>query len=498
MKTRYAVATCFALVTWLVLPTLADDLITGVPDWNQPGNYSVAGYPAWCAPTSGANIMGYWEDRLGLTGLADRQISPNTPAYPNNGNTWMQGLWHDGTIEMGWYMDTGSWRANNGPFPPNNGGTLIGTNIGPGAVAYAQATWTDPGGLNKVAFANASTTKDTTANQAMWNKYMGEINSGKPVLCTFSTWADTQQGTTTVNGQTVHLYSVGNGGYHTVAGVGYIDPTPAQFNGDERIIAQDNWPTTPQYVAVQTTSWHQNDYVNISNHSGPVAYYPLNGDYQDATGSYHASGAYGTGFTTDRDGNPNSACLFDAFGERIKVPHEVLDGKGDFTLFAWIKVTDVSVVATILSGANASEDNEALFGYHPGNNLGLIAGTNNISPIGVSNIMVPANEWVSIAWVRHSDSGTSEIYLNGVNPESVNTGAGAIDIDLDGLWLGLDQDAVGGGWEEEDQFYGMMDDVYFYGRALSADEVYALHIPEPATLSLLALGGLAILHRRRK
>ena len=69
--------------------------------------------------------------------------------------------------------------------------------------------------------------------------------------------------THTVNGQTVHEYIfLDDGEEHTVCAVGYLDPTPQQFIGDEWFIAQDNWGTTPRYVAVPfQTLWMQNDYV---------------------------------------------------------------------------------------------------------------------------------------------------------------------------------------------------------------------------------------------
>ena len=46
-------------------------------------------------------------------------------------------------------------------------------------------------------------------------------------------------------------------------------------------------------------------------------------------------------------------------------------------------------------------------------------------------------------------------------------------------------------------FNGLIDDVAVYNRALSAQEIYQIYsIPEPATLLLLGLGGLALRKRR--
>lgn len=113
-----------------------------MPDWNQPDNYApipnptppppmllnVGDYPNWCAPTAAADLMGYY------------QVFANSAHFPGTPMTWRQGLWHDGTVELGWHMDTGGWSTAGGPFPPMVGNTML-VNIGPGAVNYAKAAW---------------------------------------------------------------------------------------------------------------------------------------------------------------------------------------------------------------------------------------------------------------------------------------------------------------------------------------------------------------------
>jgi hypothetical protein len=242
-------------------------LILGVPDSSQPADYGVAGYGNWCAPEAAADLLGYWEDVRGCVGLTDRQVSPASPAYPATAGTWQQGLWHDGSVELGWFMDTGFWQTLSLPFPPNAGSTLV-TIIGPGTVNYARSGWTDAGtGIAKVGYGSASTTKDTVLNQAMWTKYVSEINAGNPVLVSFDAWVQVPGGlaaTVPVNGQSVDEYNLWTSGpSHCVCAVGYIDPTPTVLNGDEWMIVQDNNASTSRYVAVPlgsaaSTHWLQN------------------------------------------------------------------------------------------------------------------------------------------------------------------------------------------------------------------------------------------------
>jgi len=290
------------VVCALAVSTAAgNSLILNVPDWNQPASYNPPGggtYPNWCVPTSAGNVMGYWEDVKGKTGLADQSAYPANPVppvnppfnYPANAGTWKQGLFIDGAAELGWFLDTDGWRTAAGPFPPTSpplgiGGTALGA-INPQVTAYAQSAWADPGGLNKAAY-QASITTDTWGNVTlanMWNTYQAEIDAGRPVLCSFGLLVIPDPNGQTgqqwaVNGQNVFEYAWNPSGMpHTVVGVGYIDLNPAGVNiNDDWFITQDTWGTTTRYVAVPVldpqngagnppfgpTDWRQNDYVTI-------------------------------------------------------------------------------------------------------------------------------------------------------------------------------------------------------------------------------------------
>jgi len=254
-------------------------LILNVPDWDQPNDYAPTGglvvgdAPQWCSPVAGANLIGYWEDQKNCPGLADGlawSAIPNSPVFPNPANAgWNQGCWHDCTIEMGFYMDTGTWatagKNGNGVWPAGQGVTAL-NNIGPGVIALAIAAGYAPPAPTKDVWAPAW----VQANyQAMWNNYTAEIDAGRPVLCSFDIWITPPiVGSPTVNGQTVDKYNFNVGtAPHTVTGVGYLDANTAAL-GDEWFIAQDNWPSTGQYVAVPlnwnaNTQWRQNDYITI-------------------------------------------------------------------------------------------------------------------------------------------------------------------------------------------------------------------------------------------
>ena len=267
-----------------------------MPDWQQPnaplpfGN--LPGYPNWCSPTAVANAFGWWEDAKGAVGLTDRKLFPATNTAPPAGSPlwayqWNERLWQDGTVELGWYMDTGQWASGATGFP-NVLGTLSPA-IGPGGVTYAQTAWNDMDGItpvNKLAFPNASFTTysyvgpaNQTATQ-IWNNYKNKIDQGLTVVVSWDKWVLSQTGqlvpaNVADPGENIWTYqwdqqsTIG----HTTTGIGYIDPNAALM-GDEWIIVHDDWSTTATKVAMPLfvfyagennygTEWRQNDHFFI-------------------------------------------------------------------------------------------------------------------------------------------------------------------------------------------------------------------------------------------
>ena len=277
-------------------------VLPNVPDWNQPyDTYVPPGpdptpantdpYDNYCTPTAAANLFGWWEDVNGFTGLTDRTAFtaiPNTAAYTGNANppTWQQGLWHDATIELGWYLDTNDVDPFKYGVPDGHTGTWL-VDIAPGLAGFGNAGWFDPvSGLEKKSWQTTawSINPANLGGSTPWLDYIADIDAGVPTLIDFDMWAP-------INGIYDPNYPEVDMFYqwgipdepmgHTVTGVGYldIDGNPATAI-DNWWIVHDNWSSTLATIAIPywdpnsgnpAYMWQQNDHVNVVPEPGLAA-----------------------------------------------------------------------------------------------------------------------------------------------------------------------------------------------------------------------------------
>ena len=116
----------------------------------------------------------------------------------------------------------------------------------------------------------------------------------------------------------------------------------------------------------------------------------------------------------------------------------------------------------------------------------LVSGFHNSTWIDQTGVPLASDTWVHLAVVRNN--GTLASYINGVD-SGMNTTTAAIPFGV--AHLGI-QPFSG------NLYTGLMDELRIFSFESGDDYVAAFNIPEPATMSLLALGGLAILRRRKK
>ncbi|HHW84926.1 MAG TPA: hypothetical protein GX400_01790 [Chloroflexi bacterium] len=195
--------------------TSAYRLIGGVPDWNQ----FWGSYGCWsgCAPTSGANVMGYW-DNNGYSNLVA-------------GSEW-QGAVNDMRLHM-----------NTVCTADGGGSTNVGS-VSSGVVNYATA--------KGYTFASELWCSDCSV-AASYANYQGEIDASRPVL--------------------VDVIGHAQYGNHSIVGVGYD-------SAGNYLIIHDNWPTTAENVYLQYGSGYSSIFMHPVRPAGTTQdTTPPTGDY---------------------------------------------------------------------------------------------------------------------------------------------------------------------------------------------------------------------------
>ncbi len=214
--------------------------------------------------------------------------------------------------------------------------------------------------------------------------------------------------------------------------------------------------------------------------NGLVAYYPFNGNANDASGNGNNGTVNGATLTTDRFGNINSTYLFKNKTDFIDLTGKNIAGVGNSqrSIFIWVKTNDSTQYMRLISTGTSAAGQAfniilmyngvpVVMGYHPSDylpNTGLHIADNQWHQVGVTY-----------------DGAFIKIYVDGVLQNSSNqfltTGlvpGGIISYNTSGNnnYFGAPNDP---GLSNINRFTGSLDDIAIYNRALSATEIQNLY-----------------------
>jgi len=193
---------------------------------------------------------------------------------------------------------------------------------------------------------------------------------------------------------------------------------------------------------------------------GLAAYYPFNGNADDASGNLNNGTINGAIFTTNRFGMENSAFYFDGSGAHLSLTNsESLHITNGITLAAWIRFE----VGGLENPRVVHKHVYQIYTVGTGDSREIVFACPPVAEIRSNP--VTAEAWVFI--VGTYDRESMRLYVNGtLAAESVATAL--IDSNDLGVEIGRNVQTL------SDGFKGIIDDVRIYNRALSAREV--LHL----------------------
>ncbi len=215
--------------------------------------------------------------------------------------------------------------------------------------------------------------------------------------------------------------------------------------------------------------------------NGLVAYYPFNGNANDSSGNGRNGTITGTTFVPDRFNNPGSAISFASINDNVVVANSLHpQAEVTVTYSCWVRESETLVNDTVhMSIINC--------GFGGIVNARSDLGTVRPLPIGTPSYLaytgegndadthagtIPTNEWHHLVITKH---GTNVVfYKDGSLVGSGNTqpGQNVTSQQLNIGWNGTTD------WNSGEHFYGVLDDVRIYSRALSASEVQQLYVYE--------------------
>jgi len=216
---------------------------------------------------------------------------------------------------------------------------------------------------------------------------------------------------------------------------------------------------------------------------GLTAYYPMNGNANDASGNGHDGIVHGATLTEDRFGNHESAYNFDGESDYIKVADAPsLSGFQAITLSAWFYKEELQdTVAGIvtkwfqLNAAETIREQDTYAMYIRNDDNSIHGYTNNNCCEGAIGSF-PKEQWVSATFIHTKDEGV-KIYVNGQQVGSLNA-TGAIASSTNPVIIGADNYKGQRIWRF---FKGKIDDVRIYNRALTDAEIQSLYNAAPVT-----------------
>jgi len=209
--------------------------------------------------------------------------------------------------------------------------------------------------------------------------------------------------------------------------------------------------------------------------SGLLAYYPFDGNANDASGNGNSGFVYGAVLSNDRFGNVNSAYDFDGHSSYIRVPNNgTMNLTDDFSIGVWIKPRTVSGINDIVTKHTAWINSDGSWAFRLVQTADFVAMPylDRGGPIN-SGSVIPVGVWTHTSFTYSRITGKWVFYINGAE---VASGACSYTISETNLPLLIGCEGYPGSDPAYGFFFdGSIDELRIYNRILTASEVKTLY-----------------------
>ncbi len=237
---------------------------------------------------------------------------------------------------------------------------------------------------------------------------------------------------------------------------------------DTQVTELHNNNGVPEGITLPNTD---NGEVNLTN--GLVAYYLFNGNANDVSGNNY-DGDLGAGAQFSEGSDSGHLDINSQTDSYVAINNEILDKAQDFSVSAIVKINNTNKWHSFLSGANPQRDNEFHLGYSMDERNGwyLIIG-NTLHTFDASNYQLNDMVFHHITVTRSGDK--ANLFIDGEKMgNSITVSDKILEIPSGGLFVGQDQDCVGGCFVGSESFNGSISKLRIYNRSINENEVTKL------------------------
>lgn len=216
--------------------------------------------------------------------------------------------------------------------------------------------------------------------------------------------------------------------------------------------------------------------------NGLVAYYPLNGNANDASGNSNNGVLYNVTPTNSNTGLGGGALYFNGTSGSVLVTNNPSLNLTNISLSAWIKPdTGYPGGGMVFSKHESGVNADGSWWLAPYYNSGSFTFFCNNQASSL-NGQAPDNAWTHCVFTYDNSSTTWKFYINGVANDSGNT---SFTLGSTSWPLRIGAELQGDGVSLASYFKGSLDNLRIYNRVLSSNEVaqlYAYEVSNPVPL----------------